>query len=88
MGLGASSKIQVTFSHPSLLYFIDEQVTGNISFQNTQDELILKAVFLECNGELVYQKESNFHGSPSGRHVKFLNFRIPIVQPSHGQVET
>ncbi|CAF0790952.1 unnamed protein product [Rotaria sordida] len=98
MGANGSSAIQVNFNHPNLFYFAGEQISGNIAFQNTEEKLILDAIFLECVGELGYTTlEHRHYHDKDGHHrteqytkyhqIPFLNFRIAIAQPQYGQRE-
>jgi hypothetical protein len=97
MGASGSTELQVNFSRPSLFYFGGEKITGNISFQNTQDKLTLDAIFLECIGEMGYTTEEtrqcfDNNRNPRTEHytqnnvVPFMNIRIPVVRPQYGQV--
>ncbi|CAF3483926.1 unnamed protein product [Rotaria sp. Silwood1] len=98
MGANGSSEIQLTFNRPNLFYFAGEQISGNISFQNTQDKLMLDAVFLECVGELGYttREHRHYHDKDGQKRteyytkyhqIPFLNFRIAVAQPQYGQRE-
>ena len=98
MGAGGSTTIQVTFSRPNSFYYAGEQVTGEISFQNTEEKLKVDSIFLECVGEMGYttQETRHIYVSEGGytrtevhthRHaVPFMNIHIPIAQPQYGEV--
>ncbi|UJR30428.1 hypothetical protein I4U23_017962 [Adineta vaga] len=98
MGASGSSEIQVTFDRPSLFFIAGEQIAGNISFQNTQDKLVLDSIFLECTGELGYTtRETRHFKDNQGRaqtehytkrhHIPFIQVRVPVAQPQYGQRE-
>lgn len=98
MGITGSSGLQVNFNRPNLFYFAGEQVTGNISFQSTQDKLEVDAIFLECIGEMGYTSQEtrqNIDNNGNSRtenytenHViPFMVIRIPVAQPQYGQVK-
>lgn len=97
MGISGSSELKVNFNRPNLFYFAGEQVTGNISFQSTQDKLAVDAIFLECIGEMSYtsqetrQSIDNNGNSRSANYtenhvIPFMAIRIPVAQPQYGQV--
>lgn len=99
MGANESTVIQVHFNRPNLFYYAGEQISGNISFQNTREKITLDQIFLEFIGELGYTTRETRHrtdanGRSSTEHytayhqVPFLNTRIAIVQPPYGQVRT
>ncbi len=98
MGASGSSELQVDFSRPSLFYFAGERITGNLSFQNTQDKLALDAIFLEFIGEMGYTTiETRQYPDTSGNTrtenytqnhaIPFMSVRIPVAQPLYGQVK-
>ena len=97
MGASESTEIQVSFNRPNLFYYAGEQISGTISFQNTNDKLTLDGIFLEFIGELGYTtRETRCRRDNNGRshtehyteyhRIPFITSRIPVVQPQHGQV--
>lgn len=97
MGASESAEIHVSFNRPNLFYFAGEQITGNISFQNTHEKLTLDEIFLEFIGEIGYTTREIRHRQDSnGRsttenyteyhRIPFVTHRIPVVRPQHGQV--
>jgi hypothetical protein len=98
MGANESTEIQVNFNRPSLFYFAGDKIRGNISFQNTDDRLILDEIFLEFVGELGFATQETGHssdnpGNSQPEHyteyhsMPFINLRLSIVQPQNGQVK-
>jgi len=98
MGANGSSELQVNFSRPNLFYYAGEQVSGYISFQNTQDKLTLDGIFLEFVGEMGYTTQEVRHVTDSNgnrrteNHTEnhstpFITLRIPVAQPQYGQVK-
>jgi hypothetical protein len=96
--ISESSELQVNISRPSLFYYAGEQVTGDISFQNTQDVVTVGAIFLEAIGEMGYttpeiRQYLDKNGNARTEHytkthiIPFMKIRIPIVQASYGQVK-
>ncbi len=98
MGASESAEIHVSFNRPNLFYFAGEQITGNISFQNTHEKLTLDEIFLEFIGEIGYttretrhRKDSNGHATTENyteyHRIPFINFRLSVVRPENGQVK-
>jgi hypothetical protein len=98
MGASESAEIRVSFNRPNLFYFSGEQISGNISFQNTHDKLTLDEIFLEFIGELGYttQETRRRHDNDGRAHtehyteyhrIPFITIRFPVVQPQYGQRE-
>ncbi len=97
MGANGSTALQVKFSRPSLMFFAGEQVSGNITFQNTQEKITLDGIFLEYVGEMGYTTQEtryiidkNGHRRPENyvenHSTPFVTIRIPVAQPQYGQV--
>lgn len=98
MGASESAEIHVNFNRPNLFYYAGEQISGNISFQNTHDKLTLDEIFIELIGELGYttretRRRHDSNGHPHTEHyteyhrIPFLTLRLPVVQPQYGQRE-
>jgi len=98
MGAHESTEAHVNFNRPSLVYFAGEQITGNISFHNTHDKLILPEICLEFIGELGFATEEIHQHLDEDENIEpehytknqlvpFIHIRIPVVQPEKGEVK-
>jgi len=98
MGAHESTEAHVNFNRPSLVYFADEQITGNISYHNTHDKLILPEICLEFIGELGFATEEIHQHFDDDENIEtehykknhvipFIHIRIPVVQPENGEVK-
>jgi hypothetical protein len=98
MGANESSAIQVAFNRPNSFYFAGEQISGNISYQNTHERLVVDEVFLEFVGELGYaSNDTRYHTENRDsslpepytvyQRVQFVNVHLPLIQPPNEQVK-
>ncbi|CAF1102423.1 unnamed protein product [Adineta steineri] len=92
MGVGKSVDLQVNFNRSDRFYFTGEQVSGNISIDNTYEKLKCNEIFIELIGELGYtehetrtNKDSNTDYHESCCYIPFLTKCLPLTQSNHEQ---
>ncbi|CAF4014743.1 unnamed protein product [Rotaria sp. Silwood1] len=96
MGAGESIAIQTKFNRSNDFYFVGEQISGNILFQNDHDRLKLDEIFVELVGELGYKTQESRSSTDSNgnsttehyteyHHIPFLTLTVLLARPNNKQ---
>ncbi|CAF0992543.1 unnamed protein product [Adineta steineri] len=94
MGAGKSVDLQVSFNRSNRFYFTGEQVSGNISINNTYEKLKCNEIFIELIGELGETQDKDKTKTHSNgestelnhrpdHSIKFLIIRLPLAESDH-----
>lgn len=97
MGIGKSSRIDVTFDHANGFYYSGERVNGIISFHNTHKKLTLNNISIGFIGEFGYTaleaheiRDGTGYVQTEDRvvdhRVPFISNRIPSVHSMSKEV--
>ncbi|CAF2971726.1 unnamed protein product [Rotaria sp. Silwood2] len=96
MGASESIAIQVNLNRPDRFYFVGEQVSGNILFQNDHNQLKLEEIILKLVGELGYttqesRSSTDINGNTTTENytdyhdIPFFTISLPLARPIDGQ---